>query len=73
MNNWANPSRASAQEVAEMASALEKRSLAPDQVQVNDGLMNVFHPVSGEHLLEVGCGTGVLCHICMSFKDEKMK
>ena len=44
-----------------MASALENRALAPDQAQVNDELMNVFHPVSGEHLLEIGCGTGVLC------------
>ncbi len=61
MNNWANPSRASAQEVAEMASSLENRAQALDQVQVNIELMNVLHPVSGEHLLEVGCGTGVLC------------
>ena len=61
MNNWANPSRASAQEVAEMASSLENRAQALDQVQVNIELMNVLNPVSGEHLLEVGCGTGVLC------------
>ena len=60
MNNWANPSRAKAQEIAEMASSLEERALFPDQIQVNIELMNALHPTSGEQLLEAGSGTGIL-------------
>ena len=32
VNNWANPSRASAQDVAEMAAALEQRGQALDRL-----------------------------------------
>ena len=63
VNNWANPSRASAQDVAEMAAALEQRGQALDQQEVNAALMRVLAPVVGEHLLEVGCGSGVLCRL----------
>jgi|SRR5271157_1003741 len=60
-NNWANPSNASDQEIAEMASGLEERGRAPDQLQVNSALMNVLAPAPGDRLLEIGCGSGVLC------------
>lgn len=61
MNNWANPSKASIQEVMEMASSLVERAQSPDQENVNGALVNVFAPISGEQLLEVGCGVGSLC------------
>ena len=60
-NNWANPSGACGQEVAEMASSLEERAQSPDQKQVNMTLMKAISPSPGDHFLEVGCGTGVLC------------
>jgi ubiquinone/menaquinone biosynthesis C-methylase UbiE len=63
VNNWADPSRASAQDVAEMAAALEGRGQAFDQQRVNAALMNVLAPGIGEHILEVGCGSGVLCRL----------
>lgn len=63
MNNWANPSRASAQEVAEMASSLVERAQSPDQKNVNAALVDVLSPNSGQQLLEVGCGVGSLCRL----------
>ena len=61
VNNWANPSKASMQDVHEMAAALEERAQAVDQLQVNGALVEALAPVAGEHILEVGCGSGVLC------------
>jgi len=55
VNNWANPSRANAQEAAEIAASLEQHVLSPDQMQVNIEFLNVLNPACGEHLLEVGC------------------
>ena len=63
VNNWSNPSRASAQDVAEMAASLEERGQALDQQQVNTVLMSVLAPTTGEHILEVGCGSGILCRL----------
>ena len=60
-NNWSNPSKTSREEIAEMASALEKRGRAPDQLQVNSALMRVLAAHPGDHLLEAGCGSGLLC------------
>jgi len=61
VNNWANPSKAGMQDVHDMAAALEERALAPDQVQVNAALLKALAPLTGERILEVGCGSGVLC------------
>jgi ubiquinone/menaquinone biosynthesis C-methylase UbiE len=61
VNNWANPSKASMQDVHDMAVALEERAQALDQVQVNASLVEALAPLPGEHILEVGCGSGVLC------------
>ncbi|MGB7876419.1 MAG: methyltransferase domain-containing protein [Anaerolineales bacterium] len=63
VNNWSNPSEASAQDVADMAAALEERGRAFDQQQVNAALISVLAPTPDEHLLEVGCGSGLLCRL----------
>jgi ubiquinone/menaquinone biosynthesis C-methylase UbiE len=60
-NNWANPSKTSPEEIAEMASALEERGRAPDQVLVNAAILNVLAPGPSDRLLEAGCGSGILC------------
>lgn len=44
-----------------MATALEERGRAADQVQVNTGLMGMLAPNPDDRLLEVGCGSGILC------------
>jgi ubiquinone/menaquinone biosynthesis C-methylase UbiE len=60
-NNWANPSAASPQDVADMAAALEERGRALDQQPVNAALIDVLAPAPGQSLLEAGSGTGMLC------------
>ena len=62
-NIWANPSASDTAEVASMAGFLETRSQFPDQIAVNTRLMEIIAPQRGQHLLEVGCGTGVLCRL----------
>ena len=49
-----------------MAAALEERGQALDQQGVNAALMDVLAPTPGESLLEVGCGSGVLCRLMAS-------
>jgi len=46
-----------------MAASLEERARRPDQIQVNATLLDVLAPLSGERLLEVGSGSGVLCRL----------
>jgi len=60
-NNWANPSQTGAEEISNMATALEERGRAADQQQVNAALIDVLDPSPGERLFEAGCGSGLLC------------
>jgi ubiquinone/menaquinone biosynthesis C-methylase UbiE len=60
-DNWSDPSAAGAVEAAEMAAFLETRGQFPDQVEVDRTLQTAIAPVTGENLLEVGSGSGLLC------------
>ena len=55
-NNWANPSGASAQDVAEMAASLEERGQSLDQQQVNMMLMERNSPVLVNTYLRLDVG-----------------
>jgi len=46
-----------------MVSFLEARSASPDQVALNERLVDIVAPTPGARLLEVGCGSGVLCRL----------
>ena len=65
-NAWANPSEAGVADVIEMAAFLEKHALADDTQAVNRILCTIIDPKPGEHLLEVGSGSGLLCRIVVS-------
>jgi ubiquinone/menaquinone biosynthesis C-methylase UbiE len=62
-NAWSNPSTVSAQDAARMASFLEERARLPDQARVNAQVVDALGPISGERILEVGCGSGALCRL----------
>ena len=62
-NIWSNPSEAGAAEVSQMASFLEERSRSPDMQKINAYLCEILAPKPGERILEVGCGSGVLCRL----------
>jgi 2-amino-4-hydroxy-6-hydroxymethyldihydropteridine diphosphokinase len=62
-NVWSNPSSTSTENVANMAVFIEERSRCPDSVIANQALCAALAPASGERLLEVGSGTGVLCRL----------
>lgn len=63
MNAWSNPSQVSAEDAARMAAFLEERARMPDQAYVNARVLNALVPMSGERILEVGCGSGTLCRL----------
>ncbi len=62
-NVWSNPSRAGAAEVRQMAAFLEERSRNPDMQAVNVAVRDVLAPNPGERVLEVGCGSAILCRL----------
>jgi SAM-dependent methyltransferase len=62
-NIWSNPSQAGAAEVSQMAAFLEERSRTPDMLEINAAVCKTLAPAPGEHILEVGCVSGVLCRM----------
>jgi len=65
-NVWSNPSQAGAADVSQMAAFLEERSRSPDTQVVNAAVCRILAPNPGEQILEVGCGSGVLCRLVAS-------
>jgi ubiquinone/menaquinone biosynthesis C-methylase UbiE len=62
-NVWSNPSQAGAAEVTQLAAFLEERARTPDMLEVNTAVCEMLAPAPGEEILEVGCGSGVLCRM----------
>ncbi|MFC1879086.1 methyltransferase domain-containing protein [Chloroflexota bacterium] len=62
---WSDPSLASAEDIARMATHLEDRATRHDQSQVNRAIRDALAPQPGERLLEVGSGTGLLCRLML--------
>ncbi|MEJ2251362.1 MAG: methyltransferase domain-containing protein [Candidatus Lokiarchaeota archaeon] len=60
---WSMGSDLSREEAEKMVKIFERRSRYPDQVHINKKFLNFLQPKKGEHLIEVGCGSGVLCRL----------
>jgi SAM-dependent methyltransferase len=60
MNAWSNPDAISVADAQRMALFLEERAGMPDQARLHAALVAAFAPQPGEHLLDLGCGTGVI-------------
>ncbi len=60
-NAWANPSQLGATAAAELVAFLDARGRMPDQAALNRQCIALLAPVPGEHILEIGCGSGALC------------
>jgi ubiquinone/menaquinone biosynthesis C-methylase UbiE len=71
LNAWANPSITSTADIIQMAAFLEERSRFPDMGAVNLKLCEVVAAVPGEHLLEAGSGSGVLCRMLVPYVQPK--
>jgi len=67
---WSDPSQASPDDIVRMAEHLEERAQRPDMLQVNQAVCAALHPQPGEHLLEVGCGTGSVCRLVAPYVSE---
>lgn len=61
-NTWLDGSN-EPEKAKNIVEYLEKRSQYPDQMQVNYALRVVLDPQKGEHILEAGSGSGVLCRL----------
>ena len=68
---WSDPSQASPEDVTRMAEHLEERSRRPDMQQVNQAVCAALRPLPGERLLEVGCGTGILCRLVAPYLKKR--
>jgi ubiquinone/menaquinone biosynthesis C-methylase UbiE len=60
---WSQGSKLNREQAKEMVENFEKRSQYPDQVKINNFLKDFISPKSGEHLLEIGSGSGVVSRL----------
>lgn len=71
LNTWANPSSTNKANIVQMAAFLEERSQYPDMQEVNQKLCELVAARSGERILELGSGSGVLCRMLASYIQPK--
>ncbi len=60
MNPWSNPDALSPQDAADLATFIDARGRNTDQTRAHTTLIDTLDPQSGERMIDVGCGTGVL-------------
>lgn len=65
MNPWSNPDALPPQDAANLAKFIDARGRSADQVLAHTTLIDALDPQSGEWLIDVGCGTGVLARQLM--------
>ncbi|MCP4168865.1 MAG: methyltransferase domain-containing protein [Chloroflexi bacterium] len=65
MNPWSNPDALPSQDAANLAIFIAERGRNADQALAHTTLIDTLNPQSGERLIDVGCGTGVLARRMM--------
>lgn len=60
---WSKGANLNREEAENMVKTFEKRSQFPDQIKINNEFLEFLNPRPGEHLLEVGSGSGVLSRL----------
>lgn len=60
---WSQGSKLNREQAEEIVENFEKRSQYPDQIKINNVLTDFIAAKNGEHLLEVGSGSGVISRL----------
>src|SRR5262245_51310958 len=57
---WRDTARADAERARDLAARLERRAKADDEVAARDAYLSLLDIAAGEHVLDVGCGSGAV-------------
>ncbi len=71
MSHWSNPDTLPPENIASMVTFIEERAHTPEQQRVHRALVAALHPCSGEHLLDLGCGTGIIARYLAEHVTER--
>ena len=60
LSNWRDTTGVTAEQARELATRLEHRAKAADEISARESYLDLIAPAEGERVLDVGCGSGVL-------------
>src|SRR3954464_9649285 len=60
LSNWRDTAGVAAEQARELATRLEHRARATDEIAARESYLDLIAPAEGERVLDVGCGSGVL-------------
>lgn len=60
LSNWRDTAGVTPEQARELATRLEHRAKASDEISARESYLDLIAPAEGERVLDVGCGSGVL-------------